>query len=333
MIREIISYACLVAIGQVQAQTANMHRGEYWIDQDLGIGMNYNFNVANTPNAPNLQLPINLSGYSPGIHTIGIRTLDADGHWGLTNFSKAVVIELPPNPPADQVEVEYFLNEDPGFGNGLTAWSGTSTNATGITFDPDMSTAHVGVNTLFVRSRTSENVWSLTNHAALLVIETDEPSPIVRIETFALPASDPGFGMADQHIVSAPAADILNYIFTAPAPFVELGDTLMIRSHDANGRWSLTNYIVVSGYTTTEHLANETGISTYPNPFTEGITVRTEDGKPLRVVLYDPQGRLVHDQVLNGETYIDLQGLAKGTYTAFCWKDLERISRVTLIKQ
>jgi len=74
-------------------------------------------------------------------------------------------------------------------------------------------------------------------------------------------------------------------------------------------------------------------IALYPNPFTDGTTVRSEDGKPIRVVLYDPQGRLVHDKVLNGETYIDLQGLANGTYTAFFWKELERIHKVQLIKQ
>ena len=334
MLRIITGFACLLAIGQIQAQTTDMLHGEYWIDQDLGIGSNTTFSLTDAPDVPNMQLPISLAGYAPGIHTIGIRTLDTDGHWSLTNFSTAVIIEVPNTPPSDLVEVEYFLNEDPGFGNGMSAWTGSTTDASGIPFDPDMSTAHVGINTLFVRSRTSDGIWSLTNHGALVVTEPDETAPIVRIETFALPGPDPGFGMADQHSVSAPATDLPQYVFDAPVPLeLGLGDTLMIRSMDANGRWSLTNKVIIDGSTSADDLRSNFGIFTYPNPFTEGITVRSEDGKPLRVVLYDPQGKLVHDKMLTGETYIDLQGLAKGAYTAFFWKELERIHRVQLIKQ
>ena len=54
--------------------------------------------------------------------------------------------------------------------------------------------------------------------------------------------------------------------------------------------------------------------------------------QPLRVILYDPQGRLVHDQMVTQETHIDLQRFANGAYTAFFWKEKDRIHRVTLIK-
>jgi len=319
-----------------QAQTANMQRGEYWIDQDLGIGMNINFNLANTPNALNVQLPISLSGYGPGIHTIGIRTLDADGNWGLTNFSKAVVIEVPPAPPADLVEVEYFLNEDPGFGNGFSAWSGSTIDAPGILFDPDMSTAHVGVNTLFVRSRTGENVWGITNHAALVVIEPEDAGVIARVEAFNLTSGpDPGFGNATPFTIDDPQIVFAGELGSDEVLPIVSGNTLAIRSVDSHGRWSLTNFIesALVIITDVEDLVADANITTYPNPFTEGITVSNKDGKPVRVVLYDPQGRLVHDKVLTGETYIDLHSLANGTYTAFFWKELERIHRVQLVKQ
>jgi hypothetical protein len=102
---------------------------------------------------------------------------------------------------------------------------------------------------------------------------------------------------------------------------------------DSNGKWSLTNFFSADVvHTNVADLFTQTGITTYPNPFSEGITVRSEDGQPLRVVLYDPQGKLVHDKVLNGETYIDLGQHASGTYTAFFWKELERIHRVQLVK-
>jgi hypothetical protein len=331
MTRATVWLAALALAGGAQAQ--DILRGEYFIDQDQGLGQNTPFEIADAPEVAILNLTIDLTGYAPGTHTIGIRTYDANSRWSLTNFSKAVVT-APPAPLDELVEVEYFMNQDPYFGEGVTAWTGNSLDEP-ITFSPDLSNAVVGINTLFVRSRTSDGRWSLTNHAPIVVIAPDTTIGVIdRIETFALPGVDPGFGNADQHTVIGPSSDMLDYVFTAPVPqdFL-LTDTLMVRSHDSRGKWSLTNPVVVDGNTSVEDLASTANISVYPNPFTEGFTVKTDDDRPLRVILYDPQGKLVHGKVLNGASYIDLQGLSSGTYTAFFWKDLERIHRVTLIKQ
>lgn len=334
MLRRITGLACLLLLGQAQAQTANMVHGEYWIDQDLGFGANTSFALANTPDAPGVQLPVSLAGQTPGIHTIGMRTRDADGRWSLTNFSKAVVIEVPPVPPGDLAEVEYFLNQDPGFGNGASAWTGSTVDTAGALFNPDLSAATEGINTLFIRSRTSDGVWGLTNHRAVVVITPEAPTDIVRVETFALPQDDPGFGMADQHAVTSTASDLPFYAYDAPVPMdVSLYDILMVRSMDANGRWSLTNRVIVDGSTSAQEMGPTWAISVYPNPFTEGITVRTDDGQPVRVILYDPQGKLIYDQMLRNETHIDLHQHASGSYTAFFWKELKRIHRVQLVKQ
>ena len=331
MIRATLSLAALALTGGAQAQ--NILRGEYFIDQDQGFGQNIAFEITDASEVADLNVAIDLAGYDPGTHTIGIRTYNDSSRWCLTNFSRAV-ITTPPPPLDDIVEVEYFLNQDPYFGEGLIAWAGNSLDGT-ITFEPDLSTAVVGVNTLFLRSRTSDGRWSLTNHSPIVVIEADTTTGVIdRIETFALPGVDPGFGNADQHPVIGPDSDMPGYIFTAPIPPDFLGmDTLMIRSHDSHGKWSLTNHVVVEGSTDVDEIALKTGISAYPNPFTEGVTIRTDDGKPVRLILYDAQGKQVHDQVVRGETLVSFQGLANGAYTAFFWKELERIHRVQLVKR
>ncbi|MBK8340939.1 MAG: T9SS type A sorting domain-containing protein [Flavobacteriales bacterium] len=310
-------------------------RGEYWIDQDLGIGANIAFTIADAPEVPGIPLPISMAGYDPGTHIIGIRTLDADGHWSLTNFSSAVVIAEPATPPSDLAEIRYFLNEDPSFGNELVAWTGSAVNASGLSFNPDLTDAVAGINTLFIRSRTSDGHWGPTNHTSILVIEPDTSIGLIdRIETFALPAQDPGFGQADQHMVSSPENDLFVYEFDTPIPIdFMLGDTLMIRSRDTGGRWSLTNHVTVDGSTDVDELAGKTGITVYPNPFVETITVQPSEAKPLRVTLYDPAGKLVYDKMLMSATNIDLSGQASGAYTAFFWQEPERIHRTTLIKQ
>jgi hypothetical protein len=331
MKRATVWLAALALAGGAQAQ--NILRGEYFIDQDQGFGQNIAFEITDASEVADLNVAIDLAGYDPGTHTIGIRTYNDSSRWSLTNFSKTVII-APAAPLDDLVEVEYFLNQDPDFGEGLIAWTGNSLDDL-ITFEPDMSNAVVGVNTLFIRSRTSDGRWSLTNHAPMVVIDPDTTIGVIdRIETFALPGVDPGFGNADQHTVIGPDSDMPSYAFTAPVPVDFMVDsTLMVRSHDSRGFWSLTNSIVVDGYTNVEDLASATSISVYPNPFTDAFTVQTEDAQSLRVILYDPQGKLVYDRVITGNAWIDLSQEASGSYTAFFWKDLERMHRVSLVKQ
>ncbi|HQY00992.1 MAG TPA: hypothetical protein PLV08_14535, partial [Flavobacteriales bacterium] len=123
MIRATLSLAALALTGGAQAQ--NILRGEYFIDQDQGFGQNIAFEITDASEVADLNVAIDLAGYDPGTHTIGIRTYNDSSRWSLTNFSKAVVT-TPPAPLDDLVEVEYFLNQDPYFGEGMTAWTGNS---------------------------------------------------------------------------------------------------------------------------------------------------------------------------------------------------------------
>jgi len=334
MLRATLWLAALAFFGSAKAQT--IVHGEYFIDQDNGFGspQNGQLVINATTNVTDTTYTIDLAGLAPGVHTIGVRTKDAAGHWGLTNFTPVLITEPPP-PIDDLVEVEYFLNQDPGLGAGTTAWVGSDTDTASLTFTADLTDATAGVNTLFVRSRTADGVWGHTNHTAVLVTPTPPALPVIdRVEAFNLTdGPDPGFGNATPFTVSDPQSNLVVVTLTSDLPMILLTmDTLAIRSHDADGKWSQTNFVSVLE-TSVVVLNTAVGISVYPNPFTEGITVKTNDGMPVRVVLYDPQGKLVHDKLLTGETHIDLQTLASGTYTAFFWKDLERIHRVQLVKQ
>lgn len=323
--------AIAVLSGSLQAQ--NMVRGEYWIDLDQGFGANTPFTLNSSNQVAGLQLPITLTGLQPGTHTIGIRTLDADGRWGLTNFTTAVVTEVPDAPPASLTKIEYFVDEDPSFGSGTTAWAGSTTDAASVTFAPDLSGVEPGAHTLFVRSIMADGKWGLTNSTPILVTAPDVTGEMVHAEAFNVTAGpDPGFGSAVPFTIADPQVVFSGTLTSDEELPIEGNATLAIRGLDSNGKWSLTNFIMVI-ITNLNDLASSFAISTYPNPFTEGITVRTDDGQPVRVVLYDPQGRLVHDKMLNGDGYIDLSQHASGTYTAFFWKELERIHRVQLVKQ
>lgn len=315
----------------VTVQAQDVVRGEYWLDVDPGWMQGTSFTIAADNDTAGYGLPLDLDGYQAGTHTLGLRTVDDEGRWSLTNFTPIVITRTPES--ANVVRTEYFLNTDPGFAAGGTAWAGSTVDLATTPFTPDLTDAVAGVNTLLVRTHDADGKWGLTNHLPVTVIPVPEQGMIDRVETFALSTQDPGFGAADPHAFSLPAEQLADSLFNAPVPVQYLlGDTLMIRTHDSRGIWSLTGHVQTDFSTTVAQLENRTKIAIGPNPFSRSFSVDPH-GTPVRVFIYDPQGRLVYDHILSGTTAVDLGDNSAGAYTAFFWQEQAMVHRLTLVKQ
>ncbi len=91
-------------------------------------------------------------------------------------------------------EIEYFLNTDPGIGNGF-AVSFSPDTIVETSFIVDLSSANLGINHLFVRAKDNSGDWSLHTKKTFYVVQGYAITPdIVEIEYFW--DSDPGFGLA-----------------------------------------------------------------------------------------------------------------------------------------
>ena len=70
---------------------------EYFVDTDNGFGTVTNLTF--TPDSiVNLLTSIDLTGYEYGLHTLGIRSKDADDIWGTTHLHQFVLSRLDWNP-------------------------------------------------------------------------------------------------------------------------------------------------------------------------------------------------------------------------------------------
>lgn len=308
--------------------------GEYWIQEDLGFGLNQPFLVPATADST-LMFHVDLSGRPPGHYTLGFRTRDNDGRWGHTQFAPALVIESPFTPGLDRTEA--FLNSDPGFGAGDVLWTGGVQEVADTTVLPDLSAAHIGHNTLFVRTRSVDGHWGHTNTVPVLVIPAPTTPLVDAVEVFVVDGGpDPGFGMAQPFTGFPPTIEMVDTL-TSDVPFaLTTGQRLAVRSHDDLGRWGHTNFIdsiTVEFHNDLGSLWNGSRLEVHPNPFTESFTLRSEDLRPVRVVLYGPAGGKVFDQVVTGGATIDMAGLASGAYVAFFWQEAALLHRVTLIKR
>jgi hypothetical protein len=102
---------------------------------------------------------------APAIYTFGIRTRDAAGNWSHTslrlydNLTAATYPTAPPAPTALQ-RLEYFINDDPGLGNGTPISFTSSTNVADLNVSIDLTSVALGDHRLYIRSR--NNPYSLT---------------------------------------------------------------------------------------------------------------------------------------------------------------------------
>lgn len=138
--------------------------------------------------------------------------------------------------PADLVELEYFFDKDPGYGQGLKVTTPGSPEIN-LDFDLDVSALTDGVHVLYLRIKDSEGRWShYQKHTFIKFPGESNMEEIVKAEYFF--DRDPGLGKGTAVEVNRGYGVAVT--FDAETRFLPIGrHTLFVRTMDAAGRWSL----------------------------------------------------------------------------------------------
>jgi hypothetical protein len=158
-----------------QAPLQNLVQAEYYIDTDPGFGNAIAIPLTVITDLVNQQLAINISGLTPGIHRVYVRTKDADGKWSLINFGQfdnTAIVPYPSAPaPAPALdEMEYYIDTDPGFGNGTDVTFAAGTDITNLSINVSLASITPGPHVFYIRSR--QNPWSLSAYIPFLYSST-----------------------------------------------------------------------------------------------------------------------------------------------------------------
>src|SRR5690606_31995722 len=108
----------------------------------------------------------NVNTLLTGLHTLYVRTKDAQGKWSITfqqQFTRIQGLNSNPAQVSKITKAEYFFDTDPGFGNGINIPLTPGIDISALSFNADISALSNGVHTLFVRSCDSLGQWSTTN--------------------------------------------------------------------------------------------------------------------------------------------------------------------------
>ncbi|WP_422105618.1 T9SS type A sorting domain-containing protein [Winogradskyella sp.] len=211
--------------------SANIAAAEYFIDTDPGVGNGVGLTVSGNVIDQSFDIPT--TGLMDGVHKLYVRVINDDGSWSL--YDKNVFYANPNNEnTAAIVSGEYFMDTDPGVGNGI------SLTVSGNTVDQNFSIPTTGildgVHKLYVRLFNADGSWSLYDTNVFYANPNNENSAsIVSAEYFI--DTDPGPSNANPLTISGNAIDQnINIPTTGLADGVH---KLYVRLHNADGSWSL----------------------------------------------------------------------------------------------
>jgi hypothetical protein len=216
----------------------NINRVEYFIDTDPGFGSGTSLTISPAPDLQNVNGAVSLNGVSTGIHTLFIRSRDANGKWSVTN--RFIFVLLSPTAASPNInKAEYFFDTDPGFGNAVNIPLTAAQDISNMPVAIPMNNISEGMHTLYIRSRDAASKWSLTNHFLFVKLTANQNSNVVAAEYYI--DNDPGFGSGTT-IPITPGNDLQNIAAQISLANINEGlHKLFLRTKDANGKWSVTN--------------------------------------------------------------------------------------------
>lgn len=228
---------------------------EYFWDEEPGYGKGDRVSYTAGDAMCDAAFDVSTAALANGLHRLGLRTVTMTGGreycsptlWSYVLKTKDVYADV----------VEYFWDEDPGYGKATQVAVTTGDDATTVTFDVSVEGLSEGVHRLCFRSSAGEG-WSPTVQYYVRVV-SGEPQLITAIEYYW--DVDPGFGKGTPiPFTPATMVDLSGYEFDVDGL---TGDHHLYIRAQSKGGWSpfVTQLVVCSAegrFTLNEQLAEGT---------------------------------------------------------------------------
>ena len=241
LVFHLLLFAVFIPIAKSQPA---INKIEYYLDEDPGYGNATNLSFTGTTNAT-ATINLDIAPLNQGVHIVGIRSRDANGAWSIENkwlFLKPYTNTTAPVAPNIN-RVEWFLDTDPGYGNGTPISIVPAQDLSGLAINIDLTPLNQGVHIVGIRSRDANGAWSIDNKWLFLKPYTNLTAPVApninRVEWYL--DKDPGYGNGTP-LTIASAPDLSNLSINIDlAPLQQGVHIVGVRSLDANGAWGIDN--------------------------------------------------------------------------------------------
>ncbi|WP_165501293.1 Ig-like domain-containing protein [Pedobacter psychrodurus] len=212
-------------------EASNVKAAEYFIDADPGNGNGIVIPVATVGATTSFIATIPTTGLANGFHNLIIRSRNELGQWGLGE-NRVFYTSSSAN-AADVTAAEFFIDTDPGTGNG-TALSVGASGAT-TTFTASIATTGLtnGFHNLNIRTKNSQGIWGHYENRVFYVSNQGLPAADITAMEFFIDA-DPGVGNGTA--VAVTTGSIVTLIANIPTTELTTGKHfLFLRAKSADG--------------------------------------------------------------------------------------------------
>ena len=208
---------------------------EYFWDTDNGLGKNTRVDDV-VEISGELSFDLLTDELTPGVHCLGVRAFIVSDT--ASYYSPAIYSFLIKRPKENIDIIEYFWDNDPGFGNGIAIPFVQGSAVEISDFEPDIK-GMTGVHTLCVRAHSSGGWSPLASY--LVKVENEKAHLIDTVEYFW--DNDPGYGNGiGIPFVQGSAVEISD--FEPDIKGMTSIHTLCVRAHSSGGWSPLASYLV-----------------------------------------------------------------------------------------
>jgi hypothetical protein len=288
---------------------------EYFIDTDPGFGLAYQIEVDIPDYELTLNATANLTNLNSGIHYLGIRAAEINGRWSSLTNRFFYYADLPMSTFVGKAE--YFIDNDPGNGNGTPFIVNTPDNQISLDITDNLNDLEQGIHELVVRAANTTGKWGPGIQRVFYLIkdQTTTQSNVQELEYFF--DSDPGFCNGYNVNVGSPG-DNLIIDFEANLSGLSSGDHIIyIRAKSTAGRWGHL-YAESFNYTVTG-LGTKQLVSLFrifPNPGKNEFLIQFPEANTESNILNikDINGKVLFEEKCNQQTHQFSVDLKAGIY-------------------
>lgn len=134
---------------------------EYFFDSDPGLGNGTPLSTGAVADSVDITSAVTTTGLSTGFHNLFIRTKNSTGLWSLYAPRNFYVQPIVVAANLKVVAAEYFIDTDPGIGNGIEiSPSFTTADSVDLNRALSISGLSAGLHRLHIRTRNQDGGWS-----------------------------------------------------------------------------------------------------------------------------------------------------------------------------
>ncbi len=207
-------------------------RMEYFFDSDPGYGAGTALSYS-PGSSVTATFYVNTAGLSKGVHFLLVRAKNVNGKW--STVTSAPVCVLDPGPGITVTKLEYYIDNDPGFGSATPVTIAPGTQVPAL-FQVNAVGLSDGLHYLSVRAMDDQSRWSVLSSSLFYREDIQINTAVTRLEYFT--DTDPGFGNGTALPVSSGTTITASFQLEASGAGPGM-HFINLRAMDAKKRWSI----------------------------------------------------------------------------------------------